>query len=53
MQELLLMRASAREIRQAAVRKGMKTLSVSALERVCEGLVSLDEVLLSTPPDAS
>jgi type IV pilus assembly protein PilB len=52
LQELILAEVSARELQQAAIREGMKTLRRSGLERVCEGLASLDEVLLETLPDA-
>ena len=51
LQGLALAGASVRELQQAAVREGMKTLRVSGLERACEGLTGLDEVLLETPPD--
>jgi type IV pilus assembly protein PilB len=51
LQELLLSGVPARELKQAAVRAGMRTLRASGLERVCEGVTSLDEVLLGTPPD--
>jgi type IV pilus assembly protein PilB len=53
LQELILEGASLQELQQAAIQEGMKTLRRTGLERVCEGLVSLDEVLLETPPDAS
>lgn len=53
LQELLLAGASVEELKQAAVREGMKTLRSSALEHARQGLTSLDEVLLNTPPDAS
>jgi type IV pilus assembly protein PilB len=52
LQELILAGATARKLQEAAVGEGMKTMRRSALERVCEGLISLDEVLLSIPPDA-
>ncbi|MCY1080397.1 GspE/PulE family protein [Archangium lansingense] len=53
LQDLVLARASARDLKEAAIREGLKTLRVSGLERACEGLTSLDEVLLGTPPDRS
>jgi type IV pilus assembly protein PilB len=52
-QELILAGMSLQELQQAAIREGMKTLRRTGLERVCEGLANLDEVLLETPPDAS
>ena len=48
---MILERSTAREIRHAAIVSGMKTLRETALNRVCEGVTSLDEVLLKTPPD--
>ena len=53
LQELILSGVPSLQLKQAAVREGMKTLRVSGLERACEGLALLDEVLLSTPPDVS
>jgi type II secretory ATPase GspE/PulE/Tfp pilus assembly ATPase PilB-like protein len=51
LQELILSGTPVKELQQAAIREGMKTLRHSGLERVCEGLTSLEEVLLETPPD--
>jgi type IV pilus assembly protein PilB len=51
LQELILSGVTARKLQEAAVDEGMKTMRRFALERVCEGLTSLDEVLLSIPPD--
>jgi len=51
-QELILAGVPLQELQQAAIREGLKTLRRAGLERVCEGLASLDEVLLETPPDA-
>jgi type II secretory ATPase GspE/PulE/Tfp pilus assembly ATPase PilB-like protein len=42
--ELLARRATFREIKNAALRKGFRTLAEDAVRRVCEGLTSLDEV---------
>jgi type IV pilus assembly protein PilB len=52
LQELIHSGVAARKLQQAAVREGMKTMRISGLERVCEGLTSLEEVLLHVPPDA-
>ena len=52
LQELILSGVAASKLQEAAVGEGMKTMRRIALERVCEGLTSLDEVLLSIPPDA-
>lgn len=46
--ELILRQASANEIRAQAVRNGMVTLRAAALERVKEGVTSLEEALLVT-----
>lgn len=53
LQQPIVRGSSVQELKQAAVREGMRTLRVSGLERVCEGVTSLEEVLLETPSDAS
>jgi len=47
-QELILVGASAREIRRKAVEEGMLTLRASGLAKIKAGLTSLDEVLRET-----
>jgi type IV pilus assembly protein PilB len=47
-QELILMGASAREIRHKAVEEGMLTLRQSGLEKIKAGATTLDEVLRET-----
>ncbi|MBN2337284.1 MAG: type IV-A pilus assembly ATPase PilB [Acidobacteria bacterium] len=47
-QELILIGASAREIRQKAVEEGMLTLRQSGLEKIRAGMTTLDEVLRET-----
>jgi type IV pilus assembly protein PilB len=47
-QELILVGASAREIRRKAVEQGMLTLRQSGLAKIKTGLTTLDEVLRET-----
>ena len=47
-QELILARASAREIRNKAIEEGMLTLRRSGLTKIQSGLTTLDEVLRET-----
>jgi type IV pilus assembly protein PilB len=47
-QKLILMRASAREIRHKAIEEGMLTLRQSGLAKIRSGLTTLDEVLKET-----
>ncbi len=47
-QELILVGASAREIRRKAVEEGMLTLRASGLAKIKSGITSLDEVLRET-----
>jgi type IV pilus assembly protein PilB len=47
-QELILARASAREIRNKAIEEGMLTLRQSGLAKIQSGLTTLDEVLRET-----
>lgn len=48
LRELILEGASANEIKKAAVRLGMKTLRMSGLTKVKEGVTSIEEVLRVT-----
>ena len=47
-QELILVGASAQEIRRKAVEEGMLTLRRSGLEKIKAGITTLDEVLRET-----
>ena len=47
-QELILVGASAQEIRRKAVEEGMLTLRKSGLEKIKAGYTTLDEVLRET-----
>jgi len=49
--ELIINKASAMEIRQAAIAAGMKTLRDDGLEKVFEGKTTIDEVLRVTQLD--
>jgi type IV pilus assembly protein PilB len=46
--ELILEGASANEIKKATIRLGMKTLRVSGLSKVKDGVTSMEEVLRVT-----
>jgi len=39
-------------VKKVSIERGMRTLRMTALSRMCEGLTSLDEVLLMTPSDS-
>ena len=43
--------ASAAELKQEAIRLGMQTLRMSALNKMVQGVTSLDEVVGNTAPD--
>jgi type IV pilus assembly protein PilB len=47
-QELILVGASAREIKRKAVEEGMLTLRSSGLAKIKAGITTLDEVLRET-----
>ena len=49
--ELILQGASVMDIKKQAIAVGMKTLRMSGLQKIAEGLTSLDEVLETTFPD--
>jgi len=49
--DLILSNASSSEIRQAAIKAGMKTLREDGMEKVFEGITSIDEVLRVTQLD--
>jgi type IV pilus assembly protein PilB len=50
--ELILQGASVMDIKKQAIAVGMQTLRMSGLQKIKEGLTSLDEVLETTFPDA-
>lgn len=47
-QNLVIQSASAQEIKQAAIKAGMKTLRQSGIEKIKQGLTTIDEVLRET-----
>ncbi len=49
--ELILTGASSLEIKREAVRQGMKTLRQSGINKLKQGIISLEEVLRNTAPD--
>ena len=51
MQQWLIEKASESEVQAAAVQQGMTSLRSMALDLAREGVVSLDEVYLHTPPE--
>ena len=51
LRELIVKRATAREIKLTAMKKGMKTLRMVGLDRVKDGSTSLEEVLRVTAAD--
>jgi type II secretory ATPase GspE/PulE/Tfp pilus assembly ATPase PilB-like protein len=51
MQQWLIEKASESEVQAAAVQKGMTTLRSMALGLAREGLISIDQVYLHTPPE--
>ena len=46
-----LLAPSSEDVKRVSIESGMRTLRMSALAKMCEGLTSLEEVLLVTPPD--
>ena len=50
-QELILRRASTAEIKQAAIKSGMRTLRADGLLKAKQGVTTLDEVLRATSLD--
>ena len=51
LKELVINGASAAELKQEAIRLGMQTLRMSGLNKVMEGVTTLEEVLSNTAPD--
>ena len=51
LKELVLSRASVLEIKQEAIRLGMKTLRRAGIEKIAEGMTTIEEVLRTTMDD--
>lgn len=51
LRELILKHASADELKKQAIRDGMKTLRMSALTKVAQGMTTLDEAITNTSTD--
>ncbi|MFH1463176.1 MAG: type IV-A pilus assembly ATPase PilB [Pseudomonadota bacterium] len=49
--EFILNGASTMELKREAIRQGMKTLRMSAITKLKEGVTSLDEIVRATAPD--
>ena len=49
--EYILNGATTLELKQAAIRAGMKTLRMSALQKLKEGMISIAEIVRNTAPD--
>jgi type IV pilus assembly protein PilB len=49
--ELVLQGASATELKAEAIRRGMRTLRMSGIKKVCQGTSSVDEVARITAAD--
>ena len=47
----LLSGKSSEDLKRVAIEGGMRTLRMTGLSRMCDGLTTLEEVLLETPPD--
>ena len=48
LKELILEGASSAEIKKAAIRLGMKTLRMSGMTKIAEGITTIEEVLRVT-----
>jgi type IV pilus assembly protein PilB len=51
LKELVLSRASSLDIKKEAIRQGMKTLRVAGVEKINEGMTTIEEVLRTTMDD--
>ena len=51
LKEFILNGASTMELKREAIRQGMKTLRMSALTKLKEGMTSIEELVRSTAPD--
>ena len=49
--EFVLNGASTLELKREAIRQGMKTLRMSGIEKIREGLTTIEEVVRVTAPD--
>ena len=49
--EAVLSGASSTDIKRAAIESGMKTLRMSGIAKIAEGLTTIEEVLRITMPD--
>ncbi len=50
--DLVLKNASSDEIKAAAIKEGMKTLRMSALTKVAQGMTTLEEALSNSASDS-
>ncbi len=53
LKELVINGASSLELKQEAIRLGMQTLRMAALNKMVEGVTSMDEVVGNTAPDST
>jgi type IV pilus assembly protein PilB len=51
LKELVLQGAAAVEIKGEAIRQGMRTLRMSGVRKICEGVTSVDEIARITAAD--
>ncbi len=51
LKELILSRASSLDIKKGAIRLGMKTLRMAGIEKIAEGMTTIEEVLRTTMDD--
>jgi type IV pilus assembly protein PilB len=51
LREFVLNGASTMELKREAIRQGMKTLRMSGLTKLAEGMTSMEEIVRSTAPD--
>jgi type IV pilus assembly protein PilB len=51
LKELVINGASAAELKQEAIRLGMQTLRMSALNKMMNGITTMEEVVANTAPD--
>jgi type IV pilus assembly protein PilB len=51
LKELVINGASAAELKQEAIRLGMQTLRMSALNKVIAGVSTIEEAVANTAPD--
>ena len=51
LKELILSRASSLDIKKGVIRLGMKTLRMAGIEKIAEGMTTIEEVLRTTMDD--